>query len=261
MLGGGKFSELEENNKNRDISFLSKETGIAAEKLEHLVVAHRMALESTRIEAAFFYALFRKNTLLKTNLGKSLRMRLFIDINTKIIPLLYEAALTDEERLIKDLSAAVKESIVPARVEDQAKTNIEHLKQYRQRAQEYYDGEHLARVVNIVSRFVLENKLGEISRVFHENKNDIGAFFQKISDDSFFKTESEMLDAKTLLTLAELLGFDEAIISQVREAQKIKKPEDVKRLAALDQADWKKVLTESASRINVAGKPLDKKTT
>ena len=259
LLGGGKFSELEENNKNRDISFLSKETGIAAEKLEHLVVAHRMALESTRIEAAFFYALFRKNTLLKTNLGKSLRMRLFIDINTEIIPLLYEAALTDEERLIKDLSAAVKESIVPARVEDQAKTNIEHLKQYRQRAQEYYDGEHLARVVNIVSRFVLENKLGEISRVFHENKNDIGAFFQKISDDSFFKTESEMLDAKTLLTLAELLGFDEAIISQVREAQKIKKPEDVKRLAALDQADWKKVLTESASRINVAGKPLDKK--
>lgn len=257
LLGGIKFSELEENDKNRDISFLSKETGIAAEKLEHLVVAHRMALESTRIEAAFFYALFRKNTLL--NLGGSLRMRLFIDINTEIIPLLYEAALTEDERLIKDLSAAVKESIVPARVEEQAKTNIEHLKQYRQRAQEYYDGEHLARVVDIVSRLALENKLGEISRVFQENKNDIGAFFKKISDDSFFKTESEMLDAKTLLTLTELLGFDEAIISQVRKAQKIKKPEDVKRLAALNKADWKKVLTESAAKINVVGKPLDQK--
>jgi hypothetical protein len=258
LLGGGKFSELEENDKNRDISFLSKKTGIAAEKLEHLVVAHRLALESTRIEAAFFYALFRKNTLLKNNLDRSLRMRLFIDINTDIIPLLYDAVLTDEERLTKDLTAAVKESIVPARVENQAKTNIELLKQHRQRAQEYYDGEHLDRVVDIVSRFVLENKIGEIGGIFRENKNDIGTFFQKINDDAFFKNESKALDAKTSLTLVELLGFDEAIISQVREAQKIKKPEDVKRLAALNKADWKKVLTESAAEINVVGKPLDK---
>jgi len=259
LLGGGKFSDLEENDKHRDISFLSRETGIAAEKLEHLVVAHRLALESKRIEAAFFYALLRKNTLLKNNLDRSLRMRLFIDINTEITPLLYDVALTDEERLTKDLSAAVKESIVPARVEQQAKTNIELLKQYRQRAQEYYDGEHLARVVDVVSRFVLENKVGEIGRIFRENKNDVGTFFKKITDESFFKNESQASDAETALRLVELVGFDDAIIAKVREAQKIKKLEDVKRLAALNKADWRKVLTESAGKINIAGKPLDRK--
>jgi len=258
LLPGGKFSELEENDKNRDISFLSKKTGIAAEKLEHLAVAHRMALESKRIEAAFFYALFRKNTLLKNTPDRSLRIRLFIDINTDILPLMYEAALTDEEKLTRDLTAAVKESFVPARVEKQAKANIELLKQYRQRAQEYYDGEHLARVIDIVSRFVLENKIGEVRRIFQENKNDIDAVFQKITDASFFKNDSGALDAKTSLTLVEMLGFDDAIIARVREAQKIKTPEDVKRLAALNKTDWKEVLTESAGKINIAGKPLDK---
>ncbi|HEY0426486.1 MAG TPA: neuraminidase-like domain-containing protein [Pyrinomonadaceae bacterium] len=258
LIGGVPAAQLKENRENRDITFLSREAGISAEKLEHLVVAHRLKDES-KIDAAFFYALLRKNTLLKIDLTKSLQTRLFIDINAELAPLLYDAALADGKIVQRDVTAAVKETIVPARVGKELNQNLSLLKQYRQRAEEYYRDEHPKKILNILSRFVLEDKVGEIGRLFRENKNDIGTFFKKINDNSFFKNESKASGAKTSLALAELLGFDDAVISQVRQAQKIKTPEDVRRLAALNKADWKKVLTESAGKININGKPLDKK--
>src|SRR6185503_9449837 len=56
LTAGIKTSQLEENDKNRDVTFLSREAGLPADKLDHLVVAHRLQDESA-IDPAFFYAL------------------------------------------------------------------------------------------------------------------------------------------------------------------------------------------------------------
>jgi len=56
------ITDLQENKEHRDITFLSKEAEVPAEKIEYLVVAHRLQAES-KIGADFFYALLRKNTL------------------------------------------------------------------------------------------------------------------------------------------------------------------------------------------------------
>ncbi|GAH50141.1 unnamed protein product, partial [marine sediment metagenome] len=77
--------------------------------------------------------------------------------------------------------------------------------------------------------------------------------------DSFFKSDVKGKEAKASIALGDLLGFDEAIISQVKESQKIKKPEDIKKLAKLNKAGWKKELTKVAGKIDIAGKPLDRK--
>ncbi len=64
------ITELQESEKHQDISFLSKEAEVSSEKLEHLVVAQRVHAE-TDIDAGFFYALLRQNTLLKNDLKKT----------------------------------------------------------------------------------------------------------------------------------------------------------------------------------------------
>ncbi len=51
------FDQLEENNDNKDISFLSGETGIKAEKISFLNIAFTLS-KSTSIPADFFYGLF-----------------------------------------------------------------------------------------------------------------------------------------------------------------------------------------------------------
>lgn len=252
------MAKLQENAEHRDITFLSNEAGIRAEKLEHLVVAHRLSVES-KADADFFYALLRKNTLLKNDFAQLLQTRLIIDINSELLPILYQAALTDAKIVQRDTAAAVKELIVPAGVSKAWRKNVELLGQYRQRAEEYYKNEHPRKILQVVSNFVLENKLDEIGRIFQENKNDPKSLLKLLTDDSFFKTETKASDAKTSLALAELLGFDDTIISEVKKLQKIKKPEDVRKLAGLNKADWKKVLTESAGKIEVGGKPLNKK--
>lgn len=258
LVGKVKIPELQDNNKHRDITFLSKEMRIRAEKLEHFVIAHRLSVES-KIDAAFFYALLRKNTLLKNDLTKALRVRLFVDINTETLPLLYEAALTDEKNIQRDISLAVKEMIVPVRVSKEWKKNYESLQRFRQKAKDYYKNEHPQRVLNIISRFVLENKISEIGKIFRENKNDLNVVLKKISDDSFFQNDAKAADAKTSLALAELLGADDAIIAAVKKERNINKPEDIKKLAGLNKAEWKKVLNESAGTIEVGGRKLDKK--
>ncbi len=249
---------LQENKDHQDITFLSREAEIPAEKIEHLVVAHRLQAES-KINAAFFYALLRKDTLLKNDFAGSYHARLVIDINADTRTLLYDAALTDPKIIRRDVEAAAKEMIVSTSTAREWKRNVELLQQYVKKAEEYYKNEHPRKVLNIVSRFVLENKIDEMGKIFEENKNDLNAFLQKITDESFFQSDVKAAQAKISLALGELLGFDDHIVGQISESQNIKKPEDIKKLAKLNKAAWKKELTAAANKIDLAGKPLNKK--
>lgn len=250
------ITDLQENEQHRDITFLSKELEVSADKIEHLVVAHRLS-KASKIDAAFFYALLRKNTLLRNDFRRSFHVRLAVDINSEILPLLYDAALADPKIVKNDIAAAAEEMIVSPKVAEESDQNIEQLQKYRKKAEEYYKNEHPRKVLDIVSRFILEDKISEMGRLFQENKNDLNSFFKKIADDSFFRSHEAAKDAKASMVLAELIGFDEAIVSQVKELQEIKKPEDVRKLAALNKTGWKKLLTESAEIIDLAGKPID----
>src|SRR5688500_1075526 len=88
LLDKVPLTGLQENEKNPDVTFLSRETGVAAEKISHLSVAHSLAA-LTKADADFFYALLRKNTLLKNDITKSFNVRFFIDLNTDFELLLF----------------------------------------------------------------------------------------------------------------------------------------------------------------------------
>ena len=165
LAGKVAIADLRESEEHRDITFLSKEAEIPAEKIEQVVVAHRLQAES-KIDAAFFYALFRKNTLLKSDLAKPFQARLSVDINAETLPLLYDAALLDEEIIHSDVKAAVEEMIVSAKVERGIHKDLELLRAYRRQAEEFGRNERPRKLMRIVSRFVLEDKIGEMGRLF-----------------------------------------------------------------------------------------------
>jgi hypothetical protein len=74
---------------------LTGETDWSAEKLEHLVIAHRLSAIS-KIEPEFFYALLRENTLL--NVDSAARARFVISLQTELKPLIYDVALLDHKQ-------------------------------------------------------------------------------------------------------------------------------------------------------------------
>ncbi|HET7818178.1 MAG TPA: neuraminidase-like domain-containing protein, partial [Bacteroidia bacterium] len=241
------ITDLQESKEHQDISFISKELKIGSEKVVYLVLAHRLQAIS-KIDAAFFYALLRKDTLLKNDFTNSLNARLSIGINTDTQSLLYDAALADSKTILKDVQVAAKEMIISSKVVKESKRNVELLQQYKQRAEEYYKNEHPKKVISTISKFVLDGKIQEVQNLFEENKNDLNVFFEKITSPSFFSSETNSTHAKTNVVLAQLFGTDNDIIPHILKSKKITKPEDVKRLAKLNKKDWVNELTNVKDR-------------
>jgi len=73
------IADLQENKEHQDVTFLSKELEVPADQIEHLIVAHRL-LNLSKIDASFFYSLFRKNSLLHNNFAKNMNARISIGI-------------------------------------------------------------------------------------------------------------------------------------------------------------------------------------
>ena len=206
LAGDVAIRDLQESEKHRDITFLSKETEIPAEKIEHVVVAHRVQAES-KIDAAFFYALLRRNTLLKSDPAKPFQARLSVDINAETLPLLYDASLVDEKIIRNDVEAATKEMIVSADVQHGIDKNLQLLRAYRQRAEDFSRNERPKKLMRIVSRFVLEDKIAEMGRLFEENKNDPAAFLAKINSQSFFETDANASERQGVARFGAVAGL------------------------------------------------------
>ena len=251
------ITDLQESKEHPDITFLSKEAEIPSEKIEHLVVAHRLQAVS-QIDPAFFYALLRKNTLLKNDFAKPFNIRLAIDINTDTLPLLYEAAMTDEKIIQQDINIAIKEMIVSSSMLRLSKKYMELLRQFRQKAEEFFKNEHPKKLMSIVSRFVLEDKIGDMVTLYEENKDNPAVFINMLNSATFFKNKEKNDEAKASVALEQLLGFDDTLISEVRKSNNIKKPEDLVKLARLNKAAWKEELTKLTNAKGAEKQSVDK---
>lgn len=252
-------AELREDSQHHDLSFLSKETGIPLGRIEHLAVSHKMQVEAEDIEAPFFYALLRQNTLLKTDRSQFARVRLTIRLSSDVRALLYEAALTDRETILRDVKAAAKASIVSERVAKDAKQYVTLLERYRDAATEFFQNEQPRVILERLGAFVQADKIGEMGRLFRENRHDVDMFLQKINEEGFFSSEVDAADVTLMALLGDWLGFDEKLFQSVKSKKNIEKPEDLRRLAAMNKADWKSALSDAAKAGEHSGEKPDPK--
>ena len=250
------FHELQENENHRDLSFLSNKIQVPREKTEHFIVAHRLAAASGA-DAAFFYALLRKKTLLKTDLA-SFYARLAIDINSDTDTLLYDVAMADPKLVTRDVEHAAKTSIVSTQAAKEVRKNLDILKAYKAKGEAYYSKEHPKAIVQLVSRFILEDKLGAMAAIYKESKNDMEGFLQKITNDDFFRTKDESEQAKAMVKLGEIFGFEEQLLSEVMRSLQINTPGDVSKLAAYNKSEWKELLNKTGEKLQVNGNHIDK---
>lgn len=248
LAGKVAIADLQENNEHRDVTFLSKELEVPADKIEHLIVAHRLH-QLSNIEAAFFYALFRKNTLLHNNFSKNLSARLSIGIGVDDQTLLYDAALATYKKIEADIKTAVEEIIVSPAILKDINRSLEILSQYHKKAEEYFKNEHPQKAINLLTNFFKEGKLQEIQKLFADDKNDLNSFFNKVSDPAFYASKGKEKKAKTNIELGKLLGFGSEVIPQIAKSKGIKKPEDARKLAKLNKAEWVKEITAAKPEI------------
>jgi len=238
------IADLQENEEHRDVTFLSNEMEVPADKIVHLIVAHRLQ-NLSKIDAAFFYALFRKNTLLHNDFSKSLHARLSIGIDVDDQTLLYDAALADGKIIKADIKTAVEEKIISPAIAKQVNRYLEMLSKYQEKASAYYKKEHPQKIINLLANFFKEDKLQEVQQIFAENKNDLNSFFDKVTDPAFYATRGKEKNARTNIELGKLFGFGNEVIPQIAKSKGIKKPEDARKLAKLNKTEWVKEITKA----------------
>lgn len=251
------LADLQESSRHRDVSFLTREAGLAADKVEHVIVAHRMQALA-QVDADFFYVLLRRHTLLKGDLSRPLELRLSIGIETELQPLLYDAALADPALVRRDVAAAVKARIVSPAVQERLERNLERLRAQRQAAEAYRTTEHPQKLMRLVSRFVLEDKVADLARAFDAAKAQPAAFFARLDSGAFFASEERAQQAQAALALEKLLGLQADALAQIQRAHGITRPEQVRQLARLNRADWKAELGRlqaSTAKAASAGAP------
>ncbi len=257
LLENVEVTALKETKDTKDISFLGAETGIEVLQIEHFIVAHKLNQE-TGISAVFFYALLRKDSVLKFDAQQPLSIRFHIDINSDTKPLLYDIALLDTKALDIDISAAIKDKIIPAIAAKELKSIFALLKKYKADAEQYQKNEKPRRAIELITNVLMSDKLAELVKQFDHDGRDFNALVEYLAESDLLNLKLDKAQAKASMALADIMGFDKDIIESVKKIKRINKPEDVGKLARMNRKEWSTLLKKHASKINLSGRPVNK---
>lgn len=253
-----KLADLEETNAHQDITILASSTRIPADKIEHLVLSQRLE-QLSGLDGGFFYALLRKNTLLQTDLSKPLQIRLNIDLSSDPKGVLYDAVLADPKNIERDVTQAAKDSLVGSDVVKNTPKNLRVLASLKKEAETYVGEERVKRITDIVTQFVVADKIGEAAKLFNANRSDLSGVIKKIANTKFLGNMQRAKDLRVSLAIGELIGYDQHIISEVGKIHGINKPADLHKLAHLNKQAWEETLKKAAKNIKLGKQPLNKR--
>ncbi|MEM7373664.1 MAG: neuraminidase-like domain-containing protein [Bacteroidota bacterium] len=241
LAGQVAIADVQESKGVRDVTFLSRELDVPKEKIEHLVVAHKLA-NLSKMDADFCYAMLRKGTLLRNDLTGSFSARLSVGLHTDIMLLLYDAALTDPQKIETDVTAAASELIVGPDVLKNIQENLAILAQYKSEAEDHYQQEHPQKAVDLLTTIFKFGKLEESHQAFLKNKKDLNAFFAIVTDPAFFDSKGgKNATAKVAAPGSDKLN--KTVISQAIQTKTIESAEDLRALARLDAAAWEQEIS------------------
>ena len=238
LLGDTKLVDLEENDNHRDITFLARETDEAAEKLAHLVVAHRMGGTIKR-GATVFYALLRMETLLSATTQFLIPLRYAVTVNDDTHDLLLTAALIEPERIRQDVAAAINARIVPEYAKKYLPQVLKALEKLRPEAEINEKDVRPKRMFALLEGLIEPERRQKLRKLLTTPPKDFNAFLKQLASGDWFKTDDASGRARMRFSLADALGFDTALLEEVEKAHGIERPEDVEKLAALDPAEWR----------------------
>ncbi|GGN81511.1 hypothetical protein GCM10011579_068170 [Streptomyces albiflavescens] len=249
LLGQLRWSELAEDGQHQDITFLTRETGLTAAQIEHVAVAQRLGGEA-KIPLAFYYALFALDTLGAAQTWSSLIPRLRIGLGTLVKPLFYDIVLLSEEQLTAAVKQAVERFLVPRTVAVQLPEILGILAEYRDAAREFARSQRQRLVLEQVGHLLRTDVPDRVTALLAADSfGDLPGLFAQFRDLELAPSERAAEQAQARLALAELLGDDQTLIDLAQALHSIEGPEQLHRLARLEQADWIEVLrTHAATR-------------
>lgn len=242
------WPDLREDDTHRDVSFLHRETGLERHSIGHMSLAERLSQESGGAVECW-YAVFATDTLLSAQRWATLTPLLDLGVHTPSRDILYATAVLEPDIRRDAIRKAVEEFVVPRSALEQADEFDEILQRHAAEGSEHQRRERAEVVMRHVQGFMESDARDTVLRILREDPlGDIGGLLGKMQDAGALASEHAK-QVQTKVKIADLLGDDGSVRERVQKKHRITKPEDLRKLARLDEAEWATVIKEGGKRI------------
>jgi len=250
------IADLREDDQTHDITFLFRETGWSVDRLEHMVVSFRLK-NRAEIRPDFFYALLRENTLLKVDLASAWQTHFEINLQSDVQAVFYQIVLLDPQTVRTAVQDAIAQALVPGDLAKELDGILRQLAGCTQAAQDYLHNEQPRRILNTIGDTLVSGRAAEALDIIRQaGPGDLTGLVERLQQAALLVNQSDGANVQTRLDLGALLVYDQDLIDSVGQAQGIEDPAQVRNLAAMNRADWKKVLSQSAAQLRAGGEPI-----
>ncbi len=261
LLGDTKLEDLQENSKFKDITFLAGETGLLEAQLHHIGIANKLKA-ITRISPIIFYALLRKNTFLNSDYTAPFNMRLSIDINANLMPLVYETALLNPKIMIRDITLAIRDRIIPKLNKVGLARTRKMLQRFRNDAAKYQKQEKPNLIPDYLDGLLNQEKIDQMLKLWTDSKGDMVQFLETVTGPDFLGVENEgkQTSPPNDPKLSTSGKGNDQIIKQAIDVKGLTKPGEEKELAKMNKAEWKRFLSGKKNKITIDDAPINRRT-
>ncbi len=213
-----KIADLKEDEKFKDVTFLSSETGEAFDKLSFLPLAYSLA-NASKIPADIFYGLFR------VGFPKTLS----------------DLLLVKSESIAKGLRAAIQANIISGRWEKEIDGIVKNFNALS--AGLFLNGSHEGQFTGfkkVISAALPKPKLQQtFVNVYLDNETTPEKFWSVLATQNGFTDGRIIEDAKKVLGINNLTGYEPALTALLyKESKEDKDLVDLSGFAKFTTKDW-----------------------
>ena len=220
VLGDLAINELQENDQNQDITFLSGKLGEDVTKLRYYSLARQIS-SAFHIPPEFFYALFAAKSLLgmkKTD--KTLTYRSDISLDSDIQALFYDVVLLPPNEIASAIELAFRDEVIPEISKDMLQTILATLKLHENDARRHPSQRASQPLSTLMFDDPQHGKVGNALKEFQEST------------------------AKEKVTF-DLRGDIDFILGKARKALKLDATQGESALAKLTHEEWIQIIANS----------------
>lgn len=242
LLDGVSIEDLEEDEQNQDVSFLSGETGFGKTDIARFILAHKPALQSIRAE--FWFALLG-GSFFEFSEGASLQDQLTAILNS--LPSLDDTFVRKalnrgfSQREIADTLRGLVEEWVTAFMNFAASRLVG-------------GGAEPTFVQSVLvdANIVEPVRQQRFAFLFKRNNGLTPAFLDALAQDGAF-TQVEIDDVHSSFNLADLTKADFTVVKLIKSQYRVQHPAAIRALAKNSENDWVDLVTTAfaAGQINL----------
>jgi hypothetical protein len=227
LLEGLPLTEIEENEKHQDLTFLSGETGFTGELLARFALAHKLAQQA--IQPEFWFVLL-DSSFYQYNQNESLEAQLATVLDA--LPSLNAIALR------KVLNRGFNQQEISEKFRENTENWIEVFLQF---AAKQTVGESAP---NKLVKPALEDagiqdkeKQQKFARLFNQYQTITPELILALEQDDAF-TETEIADLRTSFELSNLTQGDFSVVKMLKQEFSVRQPEQIRTLAKRSENEW-----------------------